>query len=58
MFLLLCVKVVCFPYFISLDIQGPKSPSVISNLVLTDRKNPINIKAKVNPVKERWEMYA
>ena len=56
MFLLLCVKVVCFPYFISLDIQGPKSPSVISNLVLTDRKKAINIEIMVNPVKGRWEI--
>ena len=39
-------------------IQGPQSLSVISNLVLTDRKKAINIKIMVNPVKGRWEIYA
>ena len=37
-------------------LQGPQSLSVISNLVLTDRKKAINIKIMVNPVKGRWEI--
>ena len=36
--------------------KGPQSLSLISNLVLTDRKKAINIKIIVNPVNGRWEI--
>ena len=42
---------------ITIILQGLQSLSVISNLVLTDRKKAINIKIMVNPVKGRWEIW-